>query len=545
MLALPPLASDHSMNAEVRILLLSTSLVAALAMPLPAAPASGTKKSSRTSSTQGTRSSSKKSGSAATGASRAGSAPRRTAAPQPSAQPAPQPTPVPAPVPQVAEESGTRKFLNKMNPFKRGGEAAPAAAPATPAAVPAGRAGPPDAPVEVAKEGSGTGRKLLNKLTPWRREAEVPQAPPVASAPRAARPGAVPPVPAAQPPAVPEVAEGKAGKLLDRINPMKLLKGREEKIPEPAGQLAERAAGAPTVPGEVETAKKEPFFGQRFSGLGGDREPGPATAEPGGEAPRRGGFWSNPLAALKRLRSDDLPPEVEPEKIPRPKDWTERKVIVEHGTPMYEFGPSQSQGPDMKLVRGTVVKEKKRERGWVLVEVAGGRRGYIAATSMRDALKTDFLEPPKSTAPKTMMAASGANPKSWAPGAPPPDLPDEAPMMDLDGALDLLPALQGSKDGKPATVTKPSAAPPVPVDLPPAPDPDPLPAESPEEKAASEKPAEKPSETPTVPLPPSTDPDAPANPDAPVVPLPPELPELPAAPEVPAEPAAEAPAGSP
>ena len=346
------------------------------------------------------------------------------------------------------------------------------------------------------------------------------------------------------------MAEGKAGKLLDRINPMKLLKGGEETVPEPAGQLAGRAASAAPVPGVAEPARKEPYFGNLFSGLAGKREPGPATAEPGDEAPRRGGFWSNPLAALKRLRSDDLPPDVEPEKIPRPKDWTERKVIVEHGTPLYEFGPSQSQGPDMKLVRGTVVKEKKRERGWVLVEVAGGRRGYIAATSMRDALKTDFLEPPKATAPKTMMAASGTNPKSWAPGAPPPDLPDEAPMMDLDGALDLLPALQGSKDGKPATVTKPSAAPPVPVDLPPAPDP--LPAESPEEKAASEKAAEKPSETPAVPLPPSTDPDAPANPDAPIVPLPPELPELPAAPEAPAEPAAEptepateAPAGSP
>jgi hypothetical protein len=29
----------------------------------------------------------------------------------------------------------------------------------------------------------------------------------------------------------------------------------------------------------------------------------------------------------------------------------------------------------------------------------------------------------------------------WRPAAPPPDLPDEAPMMDLDGALDLLPPL--------------------------------------------------------------------------------------------------------
>ena len=542
------------MNAEVRILLLSTSLVAALAMPLPAAPASGTKKSSKTSSTQGARSSTK-SGSAATKGSRTGSAPRSTAAPKPSAQPAPQPTPVPvpAPVPQVADESGTRKFLNKINPFKRGGEAAPAEAPAAPAAVPAGRASAPATPVEVAKDGGGTGRKILNKLTPWRKDAEPPQAPPVATVPRAAgRPGSVPPVPAAQPPAVPEVAEGKAGKLLDRINPMKLLKGGEDAVPEPAGQLAGRAAGVPAVPGEAEPATKESYFGNLFSGLGGKREPGAEAEQPVDEAPRRGGFWSNPLAALKRMRSDDLPPEVEPEKIPRPKDWTERKVIVEHGTPMYEFGPSQSQGPDMKLVRGTVVKEKKRERGWVLVEVAGGRRGYIAASAMRDALKTDFLEPPKSTAPKTMMAASGANPKSWAPGAPPPDLPDEAPMMDLDGALDLLPALQGSKDGKPATVTKPSAAPPVPVDLPPAPDPDPLPAESPEEKAAAEKAPEKPSETPTVPLPPSTDPDAPANPDAPIVPLPPVLPELPEAPEVPAEPAAEptepateTPAGSP
>jgi len=531
------------MNAEVRILLLSTSLVAALALPLTAAPASGTRKSSKAGSTQGTRSGSTKSGSAASRGSRPGSAPAsRPATPPPSAQPAPEPipVPVPAPGPQAAEESGTKKFLNKLNPFKRGDEAAPAAPAAT---APAGRVAAPAGPVEVAKEGHGTGRKLLSKLTPWRRDAEVPPAPPVAAAPQAGRPGSAVPVPAGPPPATAAAAEGKTARLLDRINPMKLLKGGEEAVPEVAG----RAAGTPPVPGDTGAAKKGPFFGNLISGFGGKREPGAGTVEPVEETPRRGGFWSNPLAAIRRLRADDLPPEVEPEKFPRPQDWTERKVIVEHGTPLYEFGPSQSQGPDMKLVRGTVVKEKKRERGWVLVEVAGGRRGYIAATSVRDALKTDFLEPPKSTAPKTMMAASGTNPKSWAPGAPPPDLPDEAPMMDLDGALDLLPALQGSKDGKPATVTKPSAAPAVPVDLPPAPDPDPLPAESPGEKAASEKPAE----SPTVPLPPSGDPEAPAkpeapaNPEAPVVPLPPDLPELPELPSEPAEPAPAAPAGSP
>jgi hypothetical protein len=39
-----------------------------------------------------------------------------------------------------------------------------------------------------------------------------------------------------------------------------------------------------------------------------------------------------------------------------------------------------------------------------------------------------------------MMATSGSG-VPWRPAAPPPDLPDEAPMMDLDGALDLLPPL--------------------------------------------------------------------------------------------------------
>ena len=123
-------------------------------------------------------------------------------------------------------------------------------------------------------------------------------------------------------------------------------------------------------------------------------------------------------------------------KIERPSNWKEQKVVTQSGIGIYSFGPMQSGGPDKRLESGTIVKVKSSRRGWALVEVNGSLTGYMDASALRDAGKDDFSEPPPT------VVASAGSPSSWAPLAPPPDLPDQPAAMDADAALLLLPPLE-------------------------------------------------------------------------------------------------------
>lgn len=121
-------------------------------------------------------------------------------------------------------------------------------------------------------------------------------------------------------------------------------------------------------------------------------------------------------------------------KMERPDDWQERSVVNDDEIALYEFGPSQSR-PDARLSRGTVVKVKRVERGWALVEVDSGKTGYMDATSLRSAAKEDFRDP-------VIPAMAAINPENWAPMAPPPDLPEQPGPTGSDAALLLLPPLE-------------------------------------------------------------------------------------------------------
>ncbi len=134
--------------------------------------------------------------------------------------------------------------------------------------------------------------------------------------------------------------------------------------------------------------------------------------------------------------SSEIP---EAARIVRPDDWEEHRVVQEDEMALYSFGPSQAQGPDERLSRGTLVKVKKVTKGWALVEVLGGISGYMDASVLRAAEKQDFADPP---APVAATAVASLNLKAWAPAPPPPDLPDQPGAMDNSGALLLLPPLE-------------------------------------------------------------------------------------------------------
>ena len=227
---------------------------------------------------------------------------------------------------------------------------------------------------------------------------------------------------------------------------------KEKAEPVPAAETVREQKPARTAamkPEPAEPAAKEKrglfrgLLGKRGDSdtAGLEAEPDRKSAEPADDA--EGGkrkFWAAPLAAVRKLRERPVAEEAAADKPERPDDWQERFVVQEKSVPFYEFGPSQAGGPDMDLVSGMVVKELRRERGgWAQVQLEGGRTGYIDAAALRPAEKTDFLEP---LPPVTQLAAAGPAGTPWLPAAPPPDLPDEAPLMDLDGALDLLPPLE-------------------------------------------------------------------------------------------------------
>ena len=155
--------------------------------------------------------------------------------------------------------------------------------------------------------------------------------------------------------------------------------------------------------GDVEPEKKRGFFG--FLHRGGAKS------------------WDDPV---------EIPVT---EKIVRPSDWQDHRVVQDDELAIYSFGPSQAQGPDERLSRGTLVKVKKVTKGWALVEVHGGRTGYLDASMLRAAEKRDFADPPA-------QAVASLGLESWAPAPPPPDLPDQPGAMDNEAALLLLPPLE-------------------------------------------------------------------------------------------------------
>jgi outer membrane biosynthesis protein TonB len=190
------------------------------------------------------------------------------------------------------------------------------------------------------------------------------------------------------------------------------------------------AAAEPSL-AKVKTAKPAPVKEVKPAARTGE-----AVAAGEGAKEKRGVF-----GFLRRLREpiDDVSPAdvAEANKIERPDDWQEHKVVTADSIALYTFGPSQANGPDKRLDSGTVVKVTGIKRGYALVTVDGGLTGYMDAAALRDAEKTDFRDPVPPA-----MASLGISPDNWSPLAPPPDLPDQPSAMDADAALLLLPPLE-------------------------------------------------------------------------------------------------------
>lgn len=264
------------------------------------------------------------------------------------------------------------------------------------------RKSPP--PIPAAAPAPAPTPSWIAKLSPWKRtNATPPPAPPAA------------PIPAPAP------------------KPAKAAKPSKSAKPS-------TSPAAPAPPEPIAAPHASPSWIARLTPWKRPATIPAAPSEPSADAPKPS-LLSVPLAAIRKLRSDPAESLPEPEKIERPKDWQSRFIVADPKTALYEFGPSQPGGPDDFLPPGTVVTEVSRKRGWSLIE-ANGRSGYIDSQSLRNAQRADFSDPPPPPAPKPMMATSRTGTGiPWRPAAPPPDLPDEAPMMDLDGALDLLPPL--------------------------------------------------------------------------------------------------------
>jgi hypothetical protein len=130
------------------------------------------------------------------------------------------------------------------------------------------------------------------------------------------------------------------------------------------------------------------------------------------------------------------------EKPARPADWQERWVVTDESTAFYEFGPSQANGPDLRLPRGQVVKLNQSSRGWARVELEGGRQGYIGTDQMRQATERDFAPPLLPAASQLAAVGAGGSLQGWSPIAPPPDLPDLPMAAGMEDSLLLLPPLE-------------------------------------------------------------------------------------------------------
>ncbi len=257
------------------------------------------------------------------------------------------------------------------------------------------------------------------------------------------------------------------------------------------------------------------------------------------EEPKKPGFLSRLKAKLKE--DPDAPTLAE--KPERPADWKERWVITDESTAFFEFGPSQANGPDLRLPPGQVVKLTHTSRGWAKVELEGGRQGYIGTDQMRQASETDFA-PLAVLPPRSQLAAVGsaAAQRGWSPIAPPPDLPDLPMAGGAEDALLLLPPLEfeGTELKKSSLILDPPGASP--------------PTLKPGDSLPSAVPAPEPpvleleqDAAPAIPvLPPPSEPVPLGDPAAPAPPPAAPAPEAPAspAPEAPTPPAPAEPAPS-
>ncbi len=199
------------------------------------------------------------------------------------------------------------------------------------------------------------------------------------------------------------------------------------------GLFSKSKSEAPAEPqlAKAKTAKPAPVKDAKPAA----KPDAPATAEQSAPKEKRGLF-----GFIRRLREPNNTIDasaIQGGRIERPADWQDHKIVSENNVAIYSFGPMQANGPDRRLETGTPVKVKSVRRGWALVEVEGGFAGYIDASTLRDAQKGDFKDPP----PPTMMASAGT-PDYWAPLAPPPDLPDQPTKTDAESALLLLPPLE-------------------------------------------------------------------------------------------------------
>ena len=205
--------------------------------------------------------------------------------------------------------------------------------------------------------------------------------------------------------------------------------------PAPAKNSKKSAAKPGTPPIVVPPAAVEPK--PPIKSIANVKTRPPATLV---EPPKKVGFFSR----LKTKLSEDPEALEVAEKLARPADWKERWVITDESTAFFEFGPSQSNGPDLRLPRGQVVKLTQANRGWAKVELEGGRQGYIGTDQMRQAAETDFSSPvfPAGTQLAAAGTGSGSSLQGWSPIAPPPDLPDLPMAAGMENSLLLLPPLE-------------------------------------------------------------------------------------------------------
>ena len=311
--------------------------------------------------------------------------------------------------------------------------------------------------------------------------------------------------------------------------------GANPALREPESTPARIAKNAPD--GISEPVAKKPGFFARLTGRGGEATdsdtqskslppsiPGQAslltrlTSKPHkpslADAPEAKQGWLARLTQPVTNDEDDVPVAPASRKV-MPSNWKDMSIVREDGLKFYEFGPSQAQGADMRLNRGTVLEVRKVMRGYAFVEIEKGRTGYVDASLLRKASKDDFREAPSSSRylagmTKVQMQAAQASAAAWAPLAQPPDLPD-GPLpsrTEMDAALMLLPPLEppteASRASRPVAPAPSAPAPEAPAPEPAAVSP---PMELPvvPEAAAPDSPA--PVETPT----PAEAPVSPAN----------------------------------
>ncbi len=108
--------------------------------------------------------------------------------------------------------------------------------------------------------------------------------------------------------------------------------------------------------------------------------------------PKKPGFFARLLGgkadegtASNKATSGNLPP--------RPADWESKYIVTDDRVEAYRFGPSQPNGPDEYLVKGTVVELKKGGKAWADITLENGRIYTVGADQIRKAREDDFARP--------------------------------------------------------------------------------------------------------------------------------------------------------